>query len=70
MALDNNTQITDRNTINNWFKTGLKPSQQQFWSTVVNTLINIPRFEINSQHGLKQLPKLIGCKYFDKYTKI
>ncbi|MEG0695753.1 hypothetical protein [Algoriella sp.] len=35
MALDNNTQInyTDRNTIDNWFKTGLKPTQQQFWAT-------------------------------------
>ena len=35
MALENNTQInyTDRNTIDNWFKTGLKPTQQQFWAT-------------------------------------
>lgn len=35
MALDN-TQIsnyTDKTTIKNWFKTGLKPTQTQFWST-------------------------------------
>ena len=24
---------TDKNTINNWFKTGLKPTQAQFWAT-------------------------------------
>lgn len=35
MALDNNTVLnyTDKTTIKNWFKTGLKPTQTQFWST-------------------------------------
>lgn len=35
MALDNNTVLnyTDKTTIRNWFKTGLKPTQTQFWST-------------------------------------
>ena len=35
MALENNTQVnhTDKNTIKNWFKTGLKPTQAQFWAT-------------------------------------
>lgn len=34
MALDNNTQLvyTDKTTLKNWFKTGLKPKQDQFWA--------------------------------------
>ncbi|MDM1548696.1 hypothetical protein HX096_12615 [Empedobacter falsenii] len=34
MALDNNTVVnyTDKTTIKNWFKTGLKPKQDQFWA--------------------------------------
>ncbi|WP_312148837.1 hypothetical protein [Empedobacter sp.] len=34
MALDNNTVLnyTDKTTIKNWFKTGLKPKQDQFWA--------------------------------------
>ncbi|MDH1602554.1 hypothetical protein [Empedobacter sp. GD03739] len=34
MALDNNTVLnyTDKTTIKNWFKTGLKPTQTQFWA--------------------------------------
>ena len=35
MALDNNTgrNWIDKTTIKNWFKRGLKPTQEQFWST-------------------------------------
>lgn len=52
MALDNNTQITDRNTINNWFKTGLKPNQQQFWSTWASFWHKSDTLPIGSIKGL------------------
>ncbi len=55
MALDNNTQITDRNTINNWFKTGLKPNQQQFWSTWASFWHKSDTLPIGSIKGLGDL---------------
>ena len=37
---------------------------------VVITLINIPKFERNSQPHSIQHKNNDGCNYFDKYTKI
>ena len=37
---------------------------------VVITLINIPKFERNSQQDLTYDIIEFGCNYFDKYTKI
>ena len=37
---------------------------------VVITLINIPKFERNSQQGTVKVENMVGCNYFDKYTKI
>ena len=38
--------------------------------SVVITLINIPKFERNSQHELRKIEVTESCNYFDKYTKI
>ena len=57
MALDNNTALnyTDKTTIKNWFKTGLKPSQQQFWSTWDSYWHKSEKLPISSISGLGNL---------------
>ena len=37
---------------------------------VVITLINIPKFERNSQQAYLNIIGSVCCNYFDKYTKI
>ena len=57
MALDN-TQIsnyTDKTTIKNWFKTGLKPTQTQFWSTWDSFWHKSESLPISSISGLGNL---------------
>lgn len=57
MALDNNTAVnyTDKNTIKNWFKTGLKPTQKQFWSTGDSFWHKSESLPISSISGLGNL---------------
>ena len=43
---------TDKNTIKNWFKTGLKPNQQQFWSTWDSFWHKSETLPISSINGL------------------
>ena len=54
MALDNNTVLnyTDKTTIKNWFKTGLKPTQTQFWSTWDSFWHKSESLPISSINGL------------------
>lgn len=57
MALDNNTVLnyTDKTTIKNWFKTGLKPTQTQFWSTWDSFWHKSESLPISSINGLGDL---------------
>ena len=57
MALDNNTVLnyTDKTTIKNWFKTGLKPTQNQFWSTWDSFWHKSESLPISSISGLGNL---------------
>lgn len=57
MALDNNTVVnyTDKTTIKNWFKTGLKPTQKQFWSTGDSFWHKSESLPISSISGLGNL---------------
>lgn len=57
MALDNNTVVnyTDKTTIKNWFKTGLKPTQTQFWSTWDSFWHKSESLPISSISGLGNL---------------
>lgn len=57
MALDNNTvfNYTDKTTIKNWFKTGLKPTQNQFWSTWDSFWHKSESLPISSISGLGNL---------------
>lgn len=57
MALDNNTVLnyTDKTTIRNWFKTGLKPTQTQFWSTWDSFWHKSETLPISSISGLGNL---------------
>lgn len=57
MALDNNTQLvyTDKITIKNWFKTGLKPKQDQFWAQFDSYWHKSESLPISSISGLGDL---------------
>ena len=57
MALDNNTQLvyTDKLTIKNWFKTGLKPKQDQFWAQFDSFWHKSESLPISSISGLGNL---------------
>lgn len=57
MALDNNTVVnyTDKTTIKNWFKTGLKPKQDQFWAQFDSYWHKSESLPISSISGLGNL---------------
>lgn len=57
MALNNITFVnyTDKETIKNWFKTGLKPTQAQFWSTWDSFWHKSESLPISSISGLGNL---------------
>ena len=57
MALDNNTVLnyTDKTTLKNYFKTGLKPTQTQFWSTWDSFWHKSETLPISSISGLGNL---------------
>lgn len=57
MALDNITFVnyTDKETIKNWFKTGLKPKQDQFWAQFDSYWHKSESLPISSISGLGNL---------------
>ena len=47
--------MADKNTIKNWFKTGLKPTQAQFWATWDSIWFKEEKIPVDKIDGLQEI---------------